>query len=173
VIIAQHVRDITHLPGILRLDTRLDVRLAKAGDVLQCGRVYVGPPNQHVLVTADGRIQLAGGRHLRHRPSADWLFESVAGGFAERAIAVVLSGRLSDGARGVVHVKRAGGHVFAQEPATCRFPDMPVAAIRSGAVDAALAPDDMASMLLRVLDSAVVARGAYSWREPFSEDGVN
>lgn len=170
IVVAQHARGITYLPAILAPTTPLRVKVAEAGDVLRCGTVYVGPAGQHVIVTADGCIQLANRSHLSHCPSADWLFESAAGSFGECVIAVVLSGRLSDGARGVVRVKRAGGHVFVQEPQTCSYPAMPVAAIHSGVVDAALSPDDLAPALLRVLGRSVIGRGADRRHEPFATE---
>lgn len=173
VVLAQHMRGVSYLPSILRPTTRLEVKLAEAGEVLRCGTVYVGPPDQHIIVTADGRVQIADRPQLRHRPSADWLFESVAGAYAEHAVAVVLSGRLSDGARGALRVKRAGGQVFAQDPETCRFPDMPIAAIQLGGVGRIGTPEDLASAVTGVLSRRSVAGDASGWREPFTVARTN
>lgn len=170
VVLVQHLRGLTYLPEILGPSTQLRVKLAEAGDSLRCGTVYVGPPDRHVIVTADARIQIAERTRPRHRPSADWLFESVAGAFGDRAVAVVLSGRLSDGARGAVRVKRAGGSVFAQDPATCQFPDMPIAAIQSGVVDHVLSPDEIAAGVCGLLSARNIAGDANDWREPFAAE---
>lgn len=69
------------------------------------------------------------------RPSADLLFESVAGAYGARAIACVLTGTGSDGAMGVDAVKSRGGTVIAQDPVTAEFKGMPQAAVDTGAVD--------------------------------------
>jgi len=172
VVVAQHARGITYLPAILKPTTQLDVKLAESGDRLRCGHVYVSPPERHVVITPDARLQLVDRPRILHQPSADWLFESAAGSFAERTIAVILSGRMSDGARGALRIKRAGGYVFAQEPETCRFPDMPIAAILSGCVDAALSPDDIGPALVDVLRPIEVSRGRGRWREPFAAESV-
>jgi two-component system chemotaxis response regulator CheB len=145
------------------------VSLAQPGEVLRCGTVYVGPPDRHIIITADARVQIIDRPQLRHRPSADWLFESVAGTYGERAIGVVLSGRLSDGARGAVRIRQAGGRVFAQDPETCQFPAMPIAAIRSGAVGGVHSPEDLASAVTRALPGRVAAGDASGWWEPFAE----
>ena len=84
-----------------------------------------------------------------------------------------MSGRLSDGARGALRIKRAGGQVFAQDPDTCRFPDMPIAAIQLGGVGAIGAPEDLASAVTDVLSRRNVADDASGWSEPFGDDRAN
>src|SRR5690606_12531000 len=64
-----------------------------------------------------------------------------------QAVAIVLSGSGSDGSRGVVDVKRAGGVVFAETAASAKFDGMPLAAAATGAVDHAHAPRDLARVL--------------------------
>ena len=69
------------------------------------------------------------------RPSADLLFGSVAAGFRERSLAVVLSGTGSDGAMGLTAVKKMGGTTIAQDERTSEFFGMPKAALgRSRAI---------------------------------------
>ncbi|WP_372349630.1 chemotaxis protein CheB [Streptomyces sp. KL116D] len=48
-------------------------------------------------------------------------FESVAGAYGSRAVAVVLTGTGNDGAMGVDAVKSRGGTVIAQDPETAEF----------------------------------------------------
>ncbi len=81
------------------------------------------------------------------RPSADLLFESVAGSFGPRAIACVLTGSGTDGAMGVRAVKSRGGTVIAQDPAEAEFSGMPEAAVATGAVDFVLGLDEIAPVL--------------------------
>jgi two-component system chemotaxis response regulator CheB len=63
-------------------------------------------------------------------------------------VAVILTGSLSDGAEGCRAVKRGGGRVLAQDPATARASSMPANAIATGCADFVLPPDRLASALL-------------------------
>jgi two-component system chemotaxis response regulator CheB len=65
---------------------------------------------------------------------------SAAAVYGPAVLAVVLSGRLEDGAVGVRQVKLAGGRVIVQHPATAAHPSMPRAALATGCVDACLPP---------------------------------
>lgn len=127
----------------------LTVRPAQDGDLLSPGSAYVVPPDRHISITESGRIELGDGAPLnRNRPSADWLFDSLATEIGPAAVVVVLSGSLDDGAIGAVKVKMMGGRVIAQDPATSRFPSMPVAAIATGCVDFILPAERIASALI-------------------------
>ncbi|MDT7577303.1 MAG: two-component system, chemotaxis family, protein-glutamate methylesterase/glutaminase, partial [Pseudonocardiales bacterium] len=79
---------------------------------------------------------------------ADVLLTSLAPVFRSAAIAVVLTGMLDDGAQGVRAVKRNGGRVLVQEPATARAAGMPSAALATGCVDFALPLDRIAHALV-------------------------
>jgi len=72
------------------------------------------------------------------RPAADTLFRSVASGYGEDALAVVLTGTGSDGAEGAEAVKSAGGRVVVQDPESSEHAGMPTAAIATGCVDEVL-----------------------------------
>ena len=82
-------------------------------------------------------------RALRLHPAANFrvadpLITSVAERCAGRALCVVLTGRLDDGAAGVRALKHRGGRAIAQEPGTARAPGMPMAAVATGCVDLVL-----------------------------------
>lgn len=121
------------LPGILAARSHLPVRSAAPGP-LRHG-LTVLPPG----TTAD--VDRGGLRSLRACPSgrvADELLAGIAAAFGPRALAVVLTGRLSDGAAGVRAVKRAGGRVLVQDPADADAPGMPLAALATGCVEHAV-----------------------------------
>ena len=52
-----------------------------------------------------------------------------------RLVAIILTGMQTDGAQGVRDVKRRGGRVLVQDPATARASGMPSAALATGCVD--------------------------------------
>ena len=114
--------------------TALPVATAEDGERLEPGRIYVAPPDRH-LRFADGAVRVAfGPRVNRARPSIDVALRSAAAEHGARAVGVVLSGRLDDGAAGLDSLRRAGGTVLVQDPDDAEHPDMPRNAI--DAVDA-------------------------------------
>jgi two-component system chemotaxis response regulator CheB len=137
VVIVQHL-DPTHksqLANVLARKTKRNVKEAERGELLSRGTIYVGPPDEHLLV-ARGRIQLAHSRLIRFsRPSIDMMFGSVAAVYGDKAVGVILSGSNRDGADGICAIRGAGGITVAQDPATAEFRVMPQAAIDTGCVD--------------------------------------
>jgi two-component system chemotaxis response regulator CheB len=127
------------LAAILGRRTRLVVKQAEHGDVMEVAIVYVAPPDAHLLVGPDGTLRLERSELVHHvRPSADALLLSIAKEYEGRCLAVVLSGTGIDGAAGSAAVKQAGGTVLAQDEATSEHFGMPGAAILTGAVDRVL-----------------------------------
>jgi chemotaxis response regulator CheB len=148
--------------------SRLPIAWATSDMGLQPGRVYAAPAGVHLIVNPDARLTVSEAPRVRlFRPSADWLFRSAAASFADRHIAIVLSGMMSDGAFSLSHVKRQGGIVIAQDPRTCRYPDMPRAALATGHVDAVLPIDDMPQTIMQVFGQRARQRDAVEWEDPF------
>jgi two-component system chemotaxis response regulator CheB len=141
VVLVQHLdpRHKTLLADMLGRRTELRVKMAEEDDHLAGGSVFIAPPNYHLLVNPGGSLSLSQSELVHFlRPSADILFESVAASFPARAVAVVLSGTGSDGAKGVQAIKKTGGTVIAQDEDTSEFFGMPSAAIGTGSVDIVL-----------------------------------
>ena len=131
------------LTSLLQLRCVLPVSEANDKEPLIGGHVYLAPPDYHLLVDG-GHFALSTEARVQHaRPSIDVLFESAADVFGARTLGVVLTGANADGAAGSVHIKRRGGYVVAQDPATAEAPQMPAAAIETGAVDRVLALDEI------------------------------
>jgi two-component system chemotaxis response regulator CheB len=140
-----------------RLDevTPLTVREAREGDEVVRGLVLVAPGDRHMLLTRNGaRFHVAlnsGPRVSGHRPSIDVLFDSVARAAGSRALGVLLTGMGSDGATGLMSMKRANAATIAQSEESCIVFGMPKQAIARGAVDRilpieAIAPAIVAGM---------------------------
>jgi two-component system chemotaxis response regulator CheB len=138
------------LPELLSKGTRLRVQHAADGMPLEAGTVYVCPAGIHM--TTERSIRLAPGPRLHYvRPNADLMFDSAARIYGNRAIGIILSGSGSDGAVGSLAIARAGGTVIVQTAGSCGFSDMPVAALRVGATDVALSPEEIAGALQQLV----------------------
>lgn len=157
IAVVQHLCPLypSHMADILNRCTSLRVKQAAPGDSLRPGTVYIAPANNHLEVNPDGTLSLSQSERVNFaRPSADVLFESVATSFKDRAIAVVLTGRGQDGAKGVQAIYKMGGVVIAQKEATCACPSMPGFAIDTGCVDLVLSPDQIPFALETLLMTA-------------------
>ena len=154
IVVVQHL-DPNHrslMADILNRRTSLEVVEAKEGDQLRPCTVYVAPPDRHLLVNQDGTLSLSQ-TELVHfvRPSADLLFESVAGSYKTKAIAVVLTGSGSDGGMGVKAIKKMGGKIIVQNEETADFFGMPAAAIATGCADYILPLNEIAAELMTLV----------------------
>lgn len=117
------------LPRILDRSGALRAAAAVDGEPLRPGRVYVAPPDVHLLVL-DGLVRTSRGpRQNGVRPSADPLFRSAALYGGPRTIGVVLSGTLDDGALGAATVEQQGGCVIVQDPDEAAYESMPRCAL--------------------------------------------
>lgn len=155
IIVVQHLdtqSDRSLMTDVLIRLTTLPVKQAQEGEPLRPGMIYTAPLNQLLLVNPNGTFSLLQAVLVDFaRPSADLLFQSVAGSFKHRAIAVVLSGTANDGALGVRAIKKMGGKAIAQDESTCEFSEMPNAAIQTGSVDFVLPLNAIASTLVNLV----------------------
>src|SRR5260221_3357154 len=108
------------------------VKEAGNGEILQPGCLYICPGSQHLRVSPLGRIQLDSttGRIGGYLPNIDVTMESVAAYGGAMAIGAVLTGMGNDGAQVAKAIKKAGGHVIAQDEATSVIFGMPAGAIK-------------------------------------------
>ncbi len=157
VVVVQHMdpRHGSLMAEILQRRTSLRVEEAREGAVVEPATVYIAPPDEHLLVSADGHLSLSHAEPVHFvRPSADVLFESVAASFPGRAIGVVLSGTGSDSNMGVRAIRGTGGAVIAQDPASAEFAGMPQAAIDTGDVDFVLRLEEIGPALVELVGRA-------------------
>ena len=138
----------SYLPEILTRAGPLPALHAEDGERIRPGRIYVGPPDHHMLL-ADGHVRLSRGpHHNRHRPAVDPLFGSAARSYGPGVIGVVLSGTLDDGTAGLAKIKGAGGVALVQDPATAAHAGMPESARTHVAVDRVVPLDRMAAAIV-------------------------
>ncbi|WP_244851458.1 chemotaxis protein CheB [Caballeronia sp. SL2Y3] len=126
----------------------------KHKEVLQRGRIYVAPPDRH-MVLRDGMLCLLDTATENFaRPAADPLFRSAAVEYGSRVVGVVLSGDLDDGAAGLASVRARGGYGVVQHPDDCEAPSMPRSAIAAGGADVIAKLDDLPAVLLAAVKGA-------------------
>lgn len=113
----------------------LPASLATDGEAIRPGRIYVAPPDAHLLVQEDVLRLSRGARENLSRPAIDPLFRSAAVAYRSRAIGVILSGLLDDGTAGLAAIKQCGGLAIVQDPRDAAYPDMPTSARDAVEVD--------------------------------------
>lgn len=126
----------------------LRVRIAVDGEALEARSVYLAPDDLQLGVRARNVARLSDDAAVGgFRPSASYLFDSVAKAYGSECVAVVLTGMGKDGAEGAVAVRQAGGTVVAQDEATSVVYGMPAEAVRVGAVSRVLPVQTIAATL--------------------------
>jgi two-component system chemotaxis response regulator CheB len=153
------------LPSILNRAGTLQAGYPSDGQKFQQGRIYVAPPDHHLLLK-DGTVRVTRGpRENGHRPAADALFRTAARTYGRRVIGVVLSGALDDGTAGLMAIKSLGGVAVVQDPGEALYPSMPSNARDQVAVDHCLPVAQIAALLARLVNEPV--------EEPAGADPVN
>lgn len=151
ILVVQHISEGFDLGFARWLDsvTPLRVSLAEHLKPLRPGEVIVAPNGRHLGVTRDLKAFLDESGPLEgHRPSASYLFQSVARSCGARGLGVILTGMGSDGSPGLLELKRSGGLVIAQDQATSVVYGMPARSIEAGAVDRVVPLDEIAGEII-------------------------
>lgn len=166
---------VQHMPALftrllaerLNKQSAVSVHEGIPGTALAPGHVWIAPGNYHMKVARqDQAVRLVTTQDPPQnscRPSVDVLFESVAQVYGDSALAVVLTGMGSDGARGAQRIHEAGGQVIVQDEATSVVWGMPGQVAAGGLADAILPLDAIAAELARrtaPLISQLVAKRA-------------
>jgi two-component system, chemotaxis family, protein-glutamate methylesterase/glutaminase len=129
------------------------VKEAEDGDALEPGLVLVAPGGKNLLARKKGDRAVAiladRGDEDKYVPSVNALFNSGATAFADKSLAVVLTGMGNDGSEGVVAIKTAGGQVLAESEKTSIVFGMPREAIATQKVDEVLNLEDIPRGILR------------------------
>jgi two-component system, chemotaxis family, protein-glutamate methylesterase/glutaminase len=147
------------LPEILSRAGKLEVKHPADGESIKPGKIYVAPPDHHLLLEAS-RIRLAKGpKENRFRPAIDPLFRSAAYAYGARVIGVVLTGALDDGTAGLWSIKDRGGIAIVQDPAEAEQPSMPSSALNNVEVDYCLPISEIPPLLVNLTEQAAEEDG--------------
>jgi two-component system, chemotaxis family, protein-glutamate methylesterase/glutaminase len=152
ILVAQHLgaTSLGALPEILSKAGRLKAVHPQGGEAVEAGRIYVAPPDRHMLLEKN-RVYLSHGpRENFVRPAADPLFRSAALAYGPAVVGVVLTGQLDDGTAGLLAIKDNGGTAIVQDPEEAAAPSMPRSALRHVKVDHCLPVAGIADELVRL-----------------------
>lgn len=129
------------------------VILAADGTRLQAGQVILAAGHTaHMELSPDSPpvVRMRKGPPIAgHCPSVDALFRSALS-MGKRVIGVLLTGMGTDGADGLLHLRRSGAHTIAQDEASSLVYGMPKAAFNTGAVVSQLHIDKLGPEILRL-----------------------
>lgn len=141
IVIVQHMPPVFTRMYAERLNNSciLEVKEAQDGDAIQSGRVLIAPGDYQMKVIRNNKghyIKCYKGEKVSgHCPSIDVLFDSVAHAAGGQAIGVILTGMGSDGAKGLLNMKKQGAYTIGQDEKTSVVYGMPMVAFNIGAVE--------------------------------------
>lgn len=138
------------LPEVFNKLNSIHAANAYDREPIKPNRIYVAPPDHHLLVE-EGQVRVTRGpKENRFRPAVDPLFRSAAYSYGNRVIGIILSGGLDDGTAGLWRIKFSGGIAIVQDPADAEVPSMPESASREVEVDYSLSAQDIAPLLVKL-----------------------
>jgi two-component system, chemotaxis family, protein-glutamate methylesterase/glutaminase len=149
----------THMPAggvslladVLSRVSQMPIARAVDGQPIEPGRIYVAVPDHHLLVI-DGTVRFGNGpRENMTRPAIDPLFRSAALFHGPRAVGVVLSGLLNDGASGLSAIKACGGTAVVQYPLDAHADQMPLSALEMVDADEVAPAADLGRVLAQIV----------------------
>lgn len=151
VLITRHVgAQESVLPELLNLKSAMQAAHALHGEAIRPGRIYVAPPDRHMIVDRDRLLLSAGPKENYARPAINPMFRSAAFAYGSRVIGVILSGTLDDGTAGMKAVKERGGVTIVQDPDDAQYPSMPSSTLAAIKVDFRLRKTEIAERLIQL-----------------------
>ena len=148
VVLHRHRDSDDLLVNLLQHDSKLPVSEVVDKEAIAPGRVYLAPPDYHLLMEPDGFSLSTDDPVQFARPSIDVLFESAADTYGRGLVGVILTGANNDGAQGAARIQEKGGLVVVQDPATADGPAMPLAAIAATGTRRIFAPEQISAFLV-------------------------
>ena len=145
------------LPEVLNKLQTIHAAHAYDKEPIHPNRIYVAPPDHHLILEKDVIRVTRGPKENRFRPAVDPLFRSAAYAYGNRVIGVILSGGLDDGTAGLWRIKENGGIAVVQNPTEAEVPSMPENALREVQVDHCLPVASIADLLIKRSAEEVVS----------------
>lgn len=143
------------LPQVINRQKTLLATNAIDQEPIVYNRIYVAPPDKHLLLE-EGIVRVTRGpKENRFRPAVDPLFRSAAYIYGARVIGIILSGALDDGTSGLWTIKNRGGIAIVQEPSEAEVPSMPESALAAVEVDYRLSVAEIGHLLVKLTAETV------------------
>lgn len=150
-ILPQILTDVGSLPAAHPID----------GEKIQKGRIYVAPPDYHLLVNQGSMRVVRGPQENRFRPAIDTLFRSATRAYGPRVVGVVLTGYLDDGTVGLQAIKKRGGIAIVQDPQEAEYPSMAQSALQYVKVDYCVPLAEIPDLLVHLSKEPAAEEEAY------------
>ncbi len=157
IVIVQHMTDgfMNGFTQWLNNNCSLTIKNAENDEILKKGFVYFAPDHFHLTIERSNKNLIA--KLLRDKPVSGFcpsitvLLKSIAKTCQQNALGVLLTGMGSDGAEGLLELKKAGGHTIIQDKKSCVVFGMGNIAQSIGAVDKVVEIDQMADYIVKSL----------------------
>jgi two-component system chemotaxis response regulator CheB len=143
----QAARPPGRLSAALQPVTALPVQTVEDVETIEPGRIYLAPPDRHLVVMGTTVRATVGARENRSRPSINPLFRTAAAARGSRVVGLLLTGMLDDGVAGLKTIQRCGGITIVQDPADAEFAEMPTHALDALEVDYVLPVSRIGSLI--------------------------
>ena len=153
IIIVQHIGSQSENLWISLLNDKSNLYIKEADEKesIEQGKVYIAPPNYHLLIERDKTFSLTIDERVNYaRPSIDVLFESAAEAYKSKLIGVILTGSNNDGTNGLKRIKEYGGLTIVQDPATAESSYMPASAMAVVQMDYILTLENIIKLLIKI-----------------------
>lgn len=153
IIIVQHISSQSENLWIRLLNDKSNLYIKEADEKesIEHGKVYIAPPNYHLLIERDKTFSLTIDERVNYaRPSIDVLFESAAEAYKNKLIGVILTGSNNDGTKGLKRIKEYGGLTIVQDLATAESFYMPASAIAVVQMDYILTLENIIKLLIKI-----------------------
>jgi two-component system chemotaxis response regulator CheB len=119
------------IPTLFQDLTDFKIKEAESGEKAEPETIYIAAPNYHLSLEPNGTLSLSNEEHVHFsRPSIDILFDSAAHSMGNKVLGVLMTGANSDGASGLVKIKKFGGISVVQKPESAEYPVMPESALK-------------------------------------------
>jgi two-component system response regulator WspF len=131
MVIVQHIdaRFIEDLATWLKGFSKAPLQLAKEGEFIEPGCIYLAGKDGHVEAHSNSRLRYDPElRGLAYQPSVDVFFKCIARSWRGRAMGIVLTGMGRDGSSGLRAMREAGFLTIAQDEKSSAIFGMPKAA---------------------------------------------
>jgi two-component system, chemotaxis family, protein-glutamate methylesterase/glutaminase len=157
IVLHSHPNFSSSLPELLSRRGPLHAAHAIHGEAIVPGRIYLAPPDNHVMLRPGFVQAIRGPKENGHRPAVDALFRTASVAYGPRVVGVVLSGHLDCGTAGLLSIKARGGIAIVQDPRDAEVAAMPASALRHVDVDRVASLQDIPALVTRFVSEPAAA----------------